>query len=356
MGYIALDKGKKVCYVTTNLILMKKSMFKSFAVMAVGIFALGFLVTTAITTKNIFAEGAKLAQVVLEDKSTTQNLSLCVNNSFVSSPYSVTPGDVSIKVYYGDLKGATTCEKSKNDIRSVYEETKSLTAGQTYTITVKGAAELTGAVNSSKIVLLDSTPTEPFSIVSWKSVPNATGVCMDKFLYTEDAPGSKQAVVIHGNGRSFTFDYTANDVFCTPKSTNSNSNLKLDIKCGCDGARLYNLGIQGAVDNTNLHYTGLKFFSKTVDAVKETETPVVDVTPLPTPTVEEPTPTTEATPVAVPAKAQDTPAAPVVADLAAAQTVTVRSGGNSVLFIAPLIAGLAAFAYFATKTKKLSIN
>lgn len=351
-----------MCYGTTILILMSKSMIKSFAVMAVGIFALGFLVTTAIT-KSIFAEGTKLATIVLEDKSNTKNLTLCVNNAFVTSPYSVNPGDISIKLFYGDLKGATTCENSKKDIRSVYEETKSLTAGQTYTITATGEAKLTGVTSNVKTVLLSTTDIGGLtSKVSWKATDKA-GVCVGKFLTTEDKAGSKQADIIHGI-RTLSLNYSNNGIFCKSLSTDPSQDLVIDIKCGCDGGKLYEIGLQGTEDLTNAYYTGLKFNTKLDDAVvipptpeptpsPKEETPT-EVTPLPTPGVVTPQP--EESPTSVPVKAEAVEATPEVAELAQAQTVTVRSGGNSAIFIAPMIAGLLAFAYFATKTKKLQIS
>lgn len=333
---------------------MSKSLIKSFAVMTVGIFALGFLVTTAIT-KNIFAESSKLATISMVDNSTTKNLTLCINNTFVTSPYSVNPGDISIKIYYGDLNGAKTCENSAKDIRNVYQETKTFVAGQTYTITVTGEAKLTGVTSNVKTVLLSTTDIGGLtSKVSWKNT-DKTGVCVGKFLTSEDKAGSKQADIIHGN-RTLSLNYSNNGIFCKSLSTDPSQDLVLDIKCGCDGGKLYEIGIQGTEDHTNAHYSGLKFNTKLTDAVvvpnptpepeptptPEDETPT-DVTPLPTPEVPTPAPVKEQ-------------AVPEVAELAQAQTVTVRSGGNSAMFIAPMLLGLAAFAYFATKTKKIQIS
>lgn len=324
---------------------MFNAIIKSFAVMALGIFTFGFLVTTA--TPNTFATTvAQQAIITFEDKSTTKNLSLCVNNSFASTPFSVKPGSVNVKVYFGSLNGATTCDIGSIQKNKVFEITKDLTDGQTLQIVAEGTATLTGVKQTVKPVLL-STKDLPGILsqntVSWKAIAGSNvkykdAICMDEFLIKEDSLGSMKSKVIHSDApRSFSFNFSRNGAFCTP--SDSGPKLAIDIKCGCEGAKLYEIGLETTTDDSNTSYTGLTFTTKIINAE------VVPVTPVPQPK-----------PPVIPVKPVTPVVATPVAPLVQAQTVTVRSGGSNVFAVVSIILTIGSLAYFATKTKKFQIS
>jgi hypothetical protein len=345
---------------------MSNTIIKSFAVMITGIFALGFLVTTA-TTPATFAEAAKQATITFEDKSTTKNISLCVNNTPAVSGVKVNIGSINVKAFYN--LSPVACDSAKN---KVFEITKDLTAGQTLQIVAEGTAAVTGVKETTKPVLLKTTDLPGIlsqNTVSFKAIANSNvkykdAICMDGFLIKEDAPGSMKNKVIHSDEpRNFSFDFTRNGAFCT--MSDSSPKLAIDIRCGCEGAKLYEIGFETNKDNSNISYNGLTFTTKIVEA------PVVPVTPV-TPTVPT-TPTTPTVPTtpSVPVKPV-TPVAPTIpsvvtpvasttptattAPLIAAQTATVRSGGSNVLLILPVLATFGLLSYIATKNKKFQIG
>ena len=363
---------------------MFNSFIKSFAVMITGVFALGFLVTTA-TTTPVSAQMSKQAQIAFQDNTTTKNLTACVNNQFANSGsglYTATPGSVTVKIFYGDIKGAKTCDSADLEKAKVFEITKDIVALQTLEINASGTAELTTVKEVFKPTLISTTPLAGFfddNTVSWKALENSNvkykdAVCMGNFLIKEDAPGSRKASVIHGN-RTFTYDFTKNgDSFCTPTFSTPDTKLTLDIKCGCKGSNLFELGVE-TVKNITAQTSTLTFTTKLTDApvipdVPKPPTPptppvapkppVVPVTPTPPVTPVVPvTPVTPIVPVVTtpvtPVVAVATPTPPVA--LVQAQTATVRSGGNAAsMLIAPALLAIASLGYFVTKTNKLKLN
>jgi hypothetical protein len=384
---------------------MSNTMIKSFAVMAVSIFTLGFLVTTATPTTISLADSTNQATITFEDKSTTKNISICANNLFVSSGSKVNSGSNTVKAYYGNINGAATCDLPVLQKSKVFEITKDLTSGQTLQIIAEGTATLSGVKETIKPVLLSTTNIPGIlsqNTVSFKAIANSNAkykdaICMDEFLIKEDAIGSAKSKVIYSDvPRSFSLDFTRNGAFCT--ASDSSPKLDIDIKCACDGAKLYEIGFETIKDESNISYKGLTFTTKVLDApvvpvipttpVTPT-TPVVPVTPVtpttpvvpvvPTIPVVPVTPTTPVVPttpvtptpkvnvVTPPVVTPVTPTTPVVpapvatptpavTPLIAAQTSTVRSGGNNLLLIAPISVALGLLAYFSMKTKKFQIG
>lgn len=345
---------------------MFNAIIKSFAVMAIGMFTFGFLVTTA--TLNTFATTvAQQSIITFEDKSTTKNLSVCVNNTFVTTPFSTKPGSTNVKAYYGNLSGATTCDVASIQKNKVFEITKDLTDGQTLQIVAEGTATLTGSKQTVKPVLLSTTDLPGIlsqNTVSWKAIAGSSvkykdAICMDEFLIKEDAIGSMKSKVIHSDvPRSFSFDFSRNGAFCT--ASDLSPKLDIDIHCGCEGAKLYEIGLETIIDNSNISYTGLIFTTKVIN---REVVPVLSPKPTPTPT---PIPLKPVVPVPViptspvvaiaPVKSIETAPSLASAPLAQAQTVTVRSGGSNIFVIVSIILTIGSLAYFATKTKKFQIS
>jgi hypothetical protein len=362
---------------------MFNSIIKSFAVMITGTFALGLLVNTAINanaltnTITITSETEKSTTIVnptspvskakinFVDNSTTKNLTLCVNGSFVTTGSEFNPGNQIVKVYF-DSKSASTCDAIDLQKNKVFESSQLLSSGQTLTITAEGAASRATSTETIKPTLVSTSDLPGIlsqNTVSWKNIANSNvkykdAICMDGFLIKEDAPGSMKNKVIHGDtARNFSFDFTRNGAFCTPSATSAK--LAIDIKCGCEGAKLYELGFEKVIVNVNTDITGLTFKTKIIDAPVVPVTPEVKPpTPPVTPVVDTPKVVTKPVtpPVVTPTPVASAPVVVKAPELAQAQTTTVRSGGSAVFLIALMSIALTSFAYLATKTKKIQIN
>lgn len=316
---------------------MLKVMFKPFAVMVMGVFALTFLVSTA-TNINTFAATSDFAHITLTDNSSTKELNLCVNNSFVdlkNGEYAVNPGKTDIKIYYGKLDTKGTCDNKYIQFQRVFNVTVDLKAEQTYAITASGKAELTGVIKHYKTVLVKESEidkdNENHSIISWKNVDksdltNKDRICVNKKIVKEDKLGSRQAVIKSGSYK-FSFEYDQDGMLCNPILPLSEGHT-LELEIGCKEGMLYELGVERDDDYSKAYYQGLSFNTKS----NNKEEVVAPVKPI-----------------------SSTPVTPTPSTLVPTQTVTVRSGGGNEWLAIPTLLSVGGIGFVTLKSKKLKI-
>jgi hypothetical protein len=317
---------------------MKRLINKPFAVMVLGVFALGFLVTTA-TTLTTFASQDETARISLVDNSSTKDLTMCVNGQkavLQNSIYTLNPGKADIRIYTGKIEEKNGCDSDTIKHRKVFSSTQDLAANQTYEITVTGKAELVGVVKHNKTVLVDEKDLKdgkkPKSIVSWKSVTDSNvtrkdAFCVDKKIIKEDKPGSKQAVIEPGV-HLFSFEYDQKGDMCNPILPLSEGHT-LELSIGCKDGKYYEIGTKRDDDFGSAYYKGLNFTTKL--SKKEQ----AEVTPL-RPIESTPVPTNQPKLMPIP-------------------TTTVRSGGLDFGLIALSLFVISSGAYIVYRRKNIKI-
>lgn len=307
--------------------------------MVLAFFAMIFLVSTSVSLP-IFAVNSDFAHIILIDNSSTKDLSLCINNKFVSlnnNENSVNPGKIDIKVFYGKADLGVTCDSQDSQYKRVFESSPNLKYDQTFTIVASGKANLTGVINHNKTVLTKESDIpnmqEPTSIISWKgidtsSVKNKNAVCLNKKILTEDKSNSREVTVKPGF-YNISFEYDQSGDICNPILPKSEGHtLELNVGCECD--KKYEITVQKDDDYAKAKYQGLSFNTQTSEKKLETFVPPVKLIPV---ISKPPTPTPPAK-IAPPA--------------------TVRSGGaNNIAMIVAVSSVAFTSIYFISKRKTI---
>jgi hypothetical protein len=331
---------------------MSNSIYKLFVVMVSIPFTLIFLFSIIVLVPIFASESATIS---LTDNSSTKNLSMCVNNQFVTltnGVYTTVPGKQVIKVFYGDIEAGLGCDNQYIQFKKTFESSLDLKAGEMYTVTSTGKADLTGVIKHNKAILVSQTDLpnnkQSTSIISWKSViesevKNKNAICVNQKVLKEDNAGSKQISVDPGYYK-VSFDYDQSGDLCNPILPESEGHtLILDIGCDCNAK--YEITTKKDDDYAKAKYQGLNFATGSIEKQVEVIIPPVKPIPVvPKPTV----PETSAKPVPAPVQ----PITPV--KTAPIPTATVRSGGgDNVVSLSILGSVLTGSLVYINKKKYL---